>query len=122
MASLAPDGRTLLLTLPDGGYQLSSVDGGTPQTVTALKATDRQIAWSRDSRAVYVQQGTEAPARVERVDLATGARAIVRNVFPEGLTAVTMISVVDWVDDGGWFVYNYTTLPSILFVVTGAIG
>jgi Tol biopolymer transport system component len=122
MASLAPDGRTLLLTLPDGGYQLSSVDGGTPQTVTALKATDRQIAWSRDSRAVYVQQGTEAPARVERVDLATGARAIVRDVFPEGLTAVTMISVVDWVDDGGWFVYNYTTLPSILFVVTGAIG
>ena len=32
-----------------------------------------------------------------------------------------MIYVTDWVDDGRWYVYNYTSLPSTLFVVSGAM-
>ena len=122
MASLGPDGHTLLLTLPDGTFQKSSLDGGTPEPITALTTEDRQIAWSHDSRAVFVQQGTEVPARVERVDLTTKTRTPVHTISPEGLGIITMLMVVDWVDDGGWFVYNYTLLPSTLFVVTGAIG
>ena len=42
------------------------------------------MGWSRDSRAVYVQQGFEVPARIERVDLASGARTVVQQVAPVG--------------------------------------
>ena len=28
---------------------------------------------------------------------------------------------MDWVDDGRWYAYYYTSLPSTLFVVSGAI-
>ena len=40
-ATLAPDGRTLLLTLQDGSWQLSSIDGGAPSRVRALRPGDR---------------------------------------------------------------------------------
>jgi hypothetical protein len=116
MASVAPDGRTLLLRLSDGAFQLSSVDGGTPRPVSGLAAGDRHIAWSRDSQAVYVQQGLQAPAAVERVELATGKRSVVGRLATQGLDAIASVSVVDWVDDGRAYVSLHE--PSVaLFVV-----
>ena len=44
-----------------------------------------------------------------------------RQVAPEDLGSIATLYVMDWVDDGRWYVYNYTTVPSTLFVVTGAI-
>jgi Tol biopolymer transport system component len=119
LGSLAPDGRTLLLTLRDGSSQLTSVGGGPARPVTALRPEDRRIAWSRDSRSVFVQRGIGAPAVVERVDLETGERRAVATLAPEGLGAVAMIYVTDWVDDGRWYAYNYTSIPSTLFLVSG---
>ena len=120
MAALAPDGQTLLLTAADGSFQVSSIQAGTPRAVAGLRAGDRVVAWSRDSRAVFVQQGYEAPARIERVDLRSGARATVREIVPEGVGTLAILLVTDWVDEGRWYAYNYTTVPSTLFVVTGA--
>jgi Tol biopolymer transport system component len=119
---LAPDGRTLLLIQPDGTFQLSSVGGGPTTPVAGLRPEDRLIGWSRDSRAVFVQRGVEVPADVERVDLATGRRTLAHHVAEDGLGAVTQVTVTDWVDDGRWYAYNYTTVPSALFVVSGAQG
>ena len=61
------------------------------------------------------------PAIVERVDLATGQRTLVGRVAPEGLGAIAMIDVTDWADEGRWYAYNYTSIPSTLFVVSGAM-
>ena len=122
LATLAPDGRTLLLSRPDGSFQVSSIDGGAVQPAGGLSAADRQIAWSRDSRSVFVQPRSNAtvPATVERVDLTTGTRTVVRQLMPEGVGAVASILVTDWIDDGRWYAYNYTSLSSTLFVVSGA--
>jgi len=89
--------------------------------VQGLRAGDRQIAWSRDSQAVYVQRGFQAPAIVERVALATGERAVVRTLAPDGVGAITALYVMDWIDDGRGYAYYYTSLPSTLFVVHDAI-
>jgi len=121
VANVAPDGTTLLLALADGRYQLSSVDGQTPRPVAGLRAGDRVIAWSRDSQALYVQSGIQVPAHVERVVLATGARTVVRDLIPSGVGTVTSLYVADWVDDGRWYAYRFTSLPSTLFVVNGGV-
>ncbi len=121
LASLAPDGKTLLLALADGAFQLSSIDGGSPRPARGLRSGDRLIAWSRDGQAVYVQQGVQVPAAVERVMLATGERSVVRQLAPEGVGPITALYVMDWVDDGRWYAYYFTALPSTLFVVSGAI-
>ena len=67
LATLAPDGRQLLLALADGRFQLAAIDGGAPRPVQGLTPEDRHIAWSRDGAAVYVQQGLQVPAKVDRV-------------------------------------------------------
>jgi eukaryotic-like serine/threonine-protein kinase len=121
MATLAPNGQTLLLTAADGAFQVSSIEAATPRPAAGLRAGDRVVAWSRDSRAVFVQQGGDVPARIERVDLASGARSAVREIAPEGVGALATLLVTDWVDEGRWYAYNYTTVPSTLFVVTGAL-
>jgi Tol biopolymer transport system component len=118
---LAPDGRTLLVTSPDGSFHLSSIDDPATRPVGALTTADRLIAWSRDSRAVYVQRGLQSPATVERVDLHSGVRAGVGRLAPEGIGAVATLYVQDWQEQGPWYVYNYTSLPSTLFVVRGAM-
>jgi hypothetical protein len=120
LASLAPDGRTLLLRQPDGSVQLSSLAGDLSRPVTALREGDRQIAWSADSRSIYVQHGLEVPAVVERVDLFSGQRTAAARIAPAGLGAIALIYVVDWVEDGRWYAYNYTSIPSTLFVVSDA--
>ena len=107
--------------MPDGGFELSSIDGGPTRPVHGLQSGDRQIAWSLDSQAVYVQQGVQSPAVVERVALETGARSVVRRIAPEGVSSITALYVMDWVADGRWYAYYYTSLPSTLFVVSGAI-
>ena len=88
-------------------FQLSAIDGGAPARA-GTASDDRHIAWSRDSQPVYVQQGFQVPATVERVALATGARSIVRELQPEGVGAIAALYVTDWVDDGRWYAYHYT--------------
>jgi eukaryotic-like serine/threonine-protein kinase len=119
VASLAPDGHTMLLTRHDGSFQRADLAGGEPRPVTAMQRRDEVIAWSRDSSAVYVQRGLAVPVRVERVTLDGPGRTLAREISPQGAGPITMLYVIDWIDDGEGFVYNYTTQPSTLFVVKG---
>ena len=118
-AALGPDGTTLLLTAADG---TASVQRGAdpPRPVASMGAGDRVVGWSRDASAVYLQRGLDVPVRVERVTLATGDRAVVKTIAPEGIGLPATAIVADWVDDGRWYAYNYSSSPSVLFVVTGA--
>jgi len=117
--ALAPDGRTVLVTSADGARRLSTLGTSDSRPLAALTAADRVVGWSRHSTAVFVQRGTEVPALVERVDLATGARTPSRTLVPAGVDAAATVLVADWVSDGQWYAYNYTHSPSVLFVVTG---
>jgi Tol biopolymer transport system component len=120
-ATLAPDGRTLLLTMQDGSWRLSSVDGGPSRPVAGLRPGDRPIAWSRDNQSVYVQRGREVPAIVDRVTLTTGARTTARTIAPADVASLSAISVSDWMDDGRGYAYNYTSVTSTLFLVTNGM-
>lgn len=120
LGAVAPDGRTLLLSLGDGTFAVASIDGGPQRPVAALQRGDRLVGWSRDSAAVYVQGGFDVPARIERVPLLGGPRRLVQDVTPQGVGGLASIYVTDWIDDGRLYAYNYTVVPSTLFVVSGA--
>jgi eukaryotic-like serine/threonine-protein kinase len=120
-ANVAPDGTTLLLALPDGRFQLSTIGGQSGRPVAGVRAGESLLAWSRDSQSIYVQSGIQAPAHVERIVLATGARTVVRELSPSDAGTVTSLYVADWVDDGRWYAYRFTSLPSTLFVVSGTV-
>jgi dipeptidyl aminopeptidase/acylaminoacyl peptidase len=118
-AALAPDGATLLLAKQDGTVHVASLGQPGSRSIASLQAADHVVGWSRDSTAVYVQRGIEVPVRIERVDLASGHRTLAKTLAPEGVADPASVSVADWIDDGRAYAYNYTSVPSVLFVVTG---
>lgn len=120
VGTLSPDGATLVLRQPDGRMTVAPVSGGADRPLTSLVPGDRVVGWSRDSRAVFVQKDAAVPVSVDRVDLGSGARTTAMQLKPDGLDSFASVLVADWVDDGKWYAYNYTTSPSVLFVVTGA--
>jgi len=62
----------------------------------------------------------DVPARLERVDVTTGVRTLVKELAPPDRAGVTSIAVTQWIDGGRGYVYGYTRNMSKLFVVRGA--
>jgi len=112
---LAEDGRTLLVKTTDGRYQMFAIGDSTVLPVKGLTADDYPMAWTPDRRAVVVYS-LDVPARIQRVDVATGARALLRDLAPPDRVGVTSIMPSQWTDGGG-HVYTYIRKLSRLFVV-----
>ena len=118
-ADLGPDGSTLLLSGGAGGVRRGRVGEAASTPVPAITSDDRLVGWSRGSEAVFVQHGYETPVRVERVDLATGARTLAATLATGSLGDPASVLVADWVDEGRYYAYNYSVSPSVLFLVSG---
>ena len=83
-----------------------------------------------DSSGLRAAAGLGAVRRAARdavrADGLPGARAEawkytnLRTLMPDGAGTITALYVMDWVDDGRWYAYYFTSLPSTLFIVDGA--
>jgi hypothetical protein len=60
------------------------------------------------------------PAVIERVDLTTGRRTVVKRIVPPDLTGVLGISSAVLTDDASVYVYAYREQRSSLFLIDGA--
>jgi serine/threonine protein kinase/Tol biopolymer transport system component len=113
----SPDGRFALARGPDGEAALFPVEGGTP--IRIQLANEEPVQWSADGRAVYVFQPGEFPAKVYRVDLATGRREPWRELWPADSTGVLGIGRLFVSADGKACAFGYQRLLSNLYVVEG---
>src|SRR4029453_4982763 len=95
--------------------------GGGAKEVPGVLPPDHPIGWSQDSRSVIVQRNPDVPTRIDRVDPSTSRRTPVSEISPTGVGPITMLDVTDWKEGERWYVYNYTLLPSTLFVVARTI-
>jgi sugar lactone lactonase YvrE len=118
LAVIAHDGRTLLMYTTARTAQTLVIGAGAPQSATAITATDRVVAWTGDDRGVVVWR-PGVPVRLERVDLATGARSLLKELGPPSLGGVTLVAPAEWRDDPRSYVYTYRTDLSKLFVISG---
>ena len=74
--SISPDGRLVVGMVRGGGASLYPVEGGTPQAIPGTLADDMIMGWSSDGKSVYARTIGELPAKVYRIDLATGKRLV----------------------------------------------
>jgi dipeptidyl aminopeptidase/acylaminoacyl peptidase len=119
--SLSPDGLQILYAKPGGAWFIQRPGGGTDQTVPGLTPDDRVIRWSADGRSVYVvNHDANLPFRFEQMDLATGRRALIREVAPADRAGVLRCFGAALTDDTKSYAYGYIRLTSQLFVVEGA--
>jgi Tol biopolymer transport system component len=118
--SVSPDGTLLLVQGSRNEYQFYPTAGGEARSVPSLAPDDVVVRWRIDSHGFLVTHWSEVPARLERVDLATGRRDPVRNLAPPDLAGVVRIRGVTVADDDRVYAYSTTQRRSDLFLIEGA--
>jgi Tol biopolymer transport system component len=117
--ALSSDGTAVMAFGPDRKVYLYRLDGGEPISPPGLSNEDNVIAWSADSRSVFVTRRGERPLKVSRVDLGTGKKELVRELMPSDAAGVTGVGPVHVLPDGKSWVFGYTRILSDLHVVDG---
>ena len=92
---------------------------GEPRPVPHVGREDQVIRWSADGRSLLVFRANELPLRVEKVDLESGRRTLVRELSPADRSGVIGIGTVSMSGDEKWYAYGYSRDVSQLFTVDG---
>jgi len=117
---VAGDDRTVLAALKDGTHQVMTLGATGPgQPARGITSDDVVLAWEHDLKSVVVSTRNGAPARVERVDLTTGTRTLLKELRPADPLGVDDVSLFTWLDDGRVYVYSYARMLCQLFSVSG---
>jgi hypothetical protein len=121
-AAVSPDGESLVYSAKGGQLKIVPLAGGATRIVPGppLEYGDAPIHWSADGRFLYVMRAGEVPARVDRLELATGRREVWKRLGPEDPTGIIRVSPVVVAPDGQSYAYSYNrVVASDLYVLEG---
>ena len=98
---------------------LFPTDGGSPHNIPDSKRLD-PVGWSSDGKSVFAVETGSIPARVVRVDVASGRRALWRELGPPDRSGLVSINYVSMTPDEKSYVYGYSrAVTSDLYLVDG---
>ncbi len=117
--SISPDGKQVIAVAADQTFGLYSVETGQRREISGLTPGQAPIGWTGDGRSLYVYQPGEIPAKVYRLDLATGRSALVEELVPPDPAGVTFIRPPHFSSDGKSYAYSYTRILSDLYLAEG---
>ena len=117
----SPDGKSVLALSGDWKMAIYPLDGGQPRPVPHIDvlAGDTVMQWTSDGRSVMLFRTNQIPARVEKVDLATGKRTLVRLLSPPDRSGTTGINWFSFSPDEKWYAYSYSRNASQLYTASG---
>jgi len=117
--ALSPDGRSIAAVGPDDKAYLFPVPAGEPLPIKGLEPGEVPVAWTADGHSLYIYRGGELPAKVYRLELATGNRVLWKQLMPPDPAGVEFVGPVLPTPDGKSYVYGYRRLLSDLYLVEG---
>jgi hypothetical protein len=92
---------------------------GDPHVIEGLQTGDLASSFSQDNKALFVYQSGEVPAKVFRLDLATGKRTLWKQLVPGDPAGVATIGPILVTPDGKTFVYGFHRTLADLYLVEG---
>jgi serine/threonine protein kinase len=116
---LSPDGQQVVSVGPDEKAYFYPVAGGEPKAVPGLEVGDQPIQWSDDAKTIYFYRPGDLPAKVYRVDLSTGHKALWKELMPSDSAGVSRIGPILLTPDGKSCLYGYHRILSDLYLVEG---
>jgi serine/threonine protein kinase/Tol biopolymer transport system component len=116
---ISPDGKSILAVGAESKHIIFPVAGGAGQPVEWLAPNETVIDWTADSRAVLTFHRSEIPARVEKVDLATGHRTTVCELATGNRTGALQVINAAFSADGKSYAYAYLNNISHLARIEG---
>jgi Tol biopolymer transport system component len=117
--SISSDGERLAAIADEGGITLWPVAGGPPRVVPGSEPGDRPVRWSEDGESLWIFRRGEVPARIDRLDIATGRRERWRTLVPSDAAGVYSILGLRITPSGHSYFYNYRQALSELYEVRG---
>jgi eukaryotic-like serine/threonine-protein kinase len=98
---------------------LLPVSGGEPRTIPHSKDLDL-LQWTPDGKFLYAAVGGSIPARLVRVEVASGRREPWKDLAPPDLSGLIDISAICVTPDGKSYAYGYgRAATSDLYLVEG---
>ncbi|MGH9440820.1 MAG: protein kinase domain-containing protein [Thermoanaerobaculia bacterium] len=116
---VSPDGETVAGTSPDLRITLVSLRTGVSRALPEELEAGDMLAWSSDGRSLYYQDRTPMPAKIYRVEIATGRRELVRELRPQDPAGVLGIGPVFTTPDGATVAFSFRRILDELFLVDG---
>jgi hypothetical protein len=117
-AIASPDGQRVLVSIDNKPLMLG-VDGGDPQTVSAIENGESPVAWSTDGQFALVSRTRDQSRTVYRVNLKTGARVLWKTIEPADLAGVVRLNALRISGDEKSYAYSYTRELGELYLVDG---
>jgi len=113
--AVAPDGSFMVANVADSGYRQVLFRDGSARPVPGLVASDEVLRFSPDGRELWTRNPNELPARVQRVDIGTGARSALLPTFDFPSPALTGVQEVSLADDPRTYAYIDRRVAGYLF-------
>jgi eukaryotic-like serine/threonine-protein kinase len=117
--AISPDGLSVVGVGPDQKGYIFSPAGSDSRLVNGMEPGDIPINWSQDSRSIYLYRSGEVPAKVYRLELATGKRVVWKEIAPLDPTGVSTIGPILITPDGKTYVYGFHRTLGDLYLVEG---
>ncbi|HTU33198.1 MAG TPA: protein kinase [Candidatus Acidoferrum sp.] len=125
--AVSPDGKSFIAAQVDPGKGvvrevIFPIAGGEPRVVSTWTKGDVPIRWAPDGRSIYAYDRgpTTSPARIFRVDLATGHRTLIKEWMPTDLAGFADWAGAAITPDGKTIVYSYARGLSTLYLIKTA--
>ena len=122
--AVSQDGKRILARGPEDRFYICSLESGGTAAIPIPGVTqdaDTVLGWGPGDRSVYVRRGrgTALPARIVRIDLASGAEEKWRDILPADAAGLNSIVVFKVIPDGKAYAYSYFRSLSHLYLVEG---
>src|ERR1700730_1705391 len=116
---ISPDGKFVAAVGPDLKGYFYPVDAGDPRPIPGFPPGYTPVAWAGDGRSMFIYRPGELPAKVDRLDLATGQKQLWKQLMPADDAGVTDIGPILITPDAKTYVYEYGHPLSDLYLVDG---
>ncbi|MGZ6970699.1 MAG: hypothetical protein ACXVID_03470, partial [Thermoanaerobaculia bacterium] len=117
---VSQDCKSLVIRMPEGGLALAPLEGGPSRPILGLEPGDNPLRWAENGRALFVGSTKRGfPARVFRVNAATGRREVWKELMPGDPAGITILAPAAISADGKTILFNYHQALSELYVAEG---
>ena len=116
---IAPDGRRIVLKKVDGSMAVLHTDTKVCEPVPGVGAGDNPVRFDADGRHLFVASSAEMPPRIDRVEIATGARSLWKELRPPDPAGIIYFGGIVTTPDGSRYAYTYARSMSDLYLVEG---
>ena len=91
---ISPDGKLIAAVGPDQNGYLYPVEGGDPRPIRGFPQGNTPVSWSADGFSLFTYRSGDLPAKISRLDLATGEKQSWREIMPSDSAGITDIGPI----------------------------